>query len=80
MIPTPSGVRVWLAVGHTDMRRGMHSLALQVQLDLMTRANSGFVRQKASADILDRGGLRPPDRHQHIVDGAINISIDLGPD
>jgi transposase len=31
MIPTPSGVRVWLAVGHTDMRRGMHSLALQVQ-------------------------------------------------
>jgi transposase len=31
MIPTPSGVRVWLAVGHSDMRRGMHSLALQVQ-------------------------------------------------
>jgi transposase len=31
MIPTPSGGRVWLAVGHTDMRRGMHSLALQVQ-------------------------------------------------
>ena len=21
MIPVPSGVRVWLAVGHTDMRR-----------------------------------------------------------
>ena len=31
MIPTPSGVRVWLAVGQTDMRRGMDSLALQVQ-------------------------------------------------
>jgi len=31
VIPTPPGVRVWLAVGHTDMRRGMHSLALQVQ-------------------------------------------------
>jgi hypothetical protein len=31
MIPTPSGVRVWLAVGHSDMRKGMHSLALQVQ-------------------------------------------------
>ena len=26
MIPTPSGVRVWLAVGHTDMRRGMHCI------------------------------------------------------
>src|ERR687894_635760 len=31
MIPVPSGMRVWLAVGHTDMRRGMDSLALQVQ-------------------------------------------------
>ena len=31
MIPVPWGVRVWLAVGHTDMRRGMNSLALQVQ-------------------------------------------------
>jgi transposase len=27
----PSGVRVWLAVGRTDMRRGMNGLALQVQ-------------------------------------------------
>ncbi len=26
MIPIPSGVRVWLAVGHTDMRRGMSNL------------------------------------------------------
>ena len=31
MIPFPSGTRVWLATGHTDMRRGMNSLALQVQ-------------------------------------------------
>jgi transposase len=31
MIPVPSGVRIWLAVGRTDMRRGMNSLALQVQ-------------------------------------------------
>ena len=31
MIPLPSGVRVWIAAGHTDMRRGMQSLALQVQ-------------------------------------------------
>ncbi len=31
MIPLPSGVRVWLANGHTDMRRGMSSLVLQVQ-------------------------------------------------
>ena len=31
MIPVPSDVRVWLAVGRTDMRRGMNGLALQVQ-------------------------------------------------
>lgn len=27
----PTGVRVWLAAGATDMRRGMNGLALQVQ-------------------------------------------------
>ena len=31
MISIPSGVRVWIATGHTDMRRGMQGLALQVQ-------------------------------------------------
>ena len=31
MIPVPSDVRVWLAVGRTDMRKGMNGLALQVQ-------------------------------------------------
>ena len=31
MIPIPTGVRVWLATGHTDMRKGFGSLSLQVQ-------------------------------------------------
>ena len=31
MIPVPSGVRVWLATGHTDMRKGFPCLSLQVQ-------------------------------------------------
>ena len=31
MIPIPSGVRVWIATGVTDMRRGMNGLSLQVQ-------------------------------------------------
>jgi transposase len=34
MIPISSGGlggRVWIATGHTDMRRGMNSLALQIQ-------------------------------------------------
>ncbi|MGI4745418.1 MAG: IS66 family insertion sequence element accessory protein TnpB [Janthinobacterium lividum] len=31
MIPVPSGARVWLAAGASDMRCGMNGLALQVQ-------------------------------------------------
>ena len=31
MIPIPTGVRVWLATGHSDMRKGFPGLALQVQ-------------------------------------------------
>ncbi|WP_419255970.1 IS66 family insertion sequence element accessory protein TnpB (plasmid) [Caulobacter sp. ErkDOM-YI] len=31
MIPIASGVRVWIAAGHTDMRKGMQGLALLVQ-------------------------------------------------
>ena len=31
MIAFPAGVRVWLAGGATDMRKGMDGLALQVQ-------------------------------------------------
>lgn len=27
----PAGARVWIAIGHTDMRKGMEGLALQVQ-------------------------------------------------
>jgi transposase len=41
MIPVPSGVRVWLAVGHTDMRRGMNGLALQVQQALGRDPHAG---------------------------------------
>ena len=41
MIPVPSGVRVWLVVGHTDMRRGMNSLAIQVQQVLKRAPHAG---------------------------------------
>jgi len=30
VIPVPVGVKVWLATGHTDMRKGFASLALVV--------------------------------------------------
>jgi transposase len=28
MIPVSAGARVWIATGHTDMRKGMQGLAL----------------------------------------------------
>src|ERR1700685_2095182 len=31
MIPVAAGVRIWIASGHTDMRKGMRGLALLVQ-------------------------------------------------
>ena len=43
MIPFPSGTRVWLATGHTDMRRGMNGLALQVQEVLQRDPYGGHV-------------------------------------
>ena len=41
MIVPPSGVRVWLANGHTDMRRGMNGLVLQVQEALQRDPHAG---------------------------------------
>ncbi len=41
MIPVPGGVRVWLASGVTDMRRGMNTLALQVQEGLGRDPHAG---------------------------------------
>ena len=54
MIPVPSGVRVWLATGHTDMRKGFPSLSLQVQEVLRRDPLSGhlFCFRGRSGDLL----------------------------
>ena len=54
MIPVPSGVRVWLAVGRTDMRRGMNGLALQVQEALRRDPHAGdlYVFRGARGDLI----------------------------
>lgn len=41
MIPIPANVRVWIAAGHSDMRRGMNGLALQVQEGLKRDPHAG---------------------------------------
>jgi transposase len=54
MIVPPSGVRVWLATGATDMRRGMNSLALQVQEALHRDPHAGdlYVFRGKRGDLL----------------------------
>ena len=47
MIPVPSEVRVWLAVGRTDMRKGMNGLALQVQQICFCRLISTSLLRRA---------------------------------
>ena len=43
MIPIPSGTRVWLVTGHTDMRKGFDGLALIVQETLRRDPHSGHL-------------------------------------
>jgi len=49
MIPVPSGVRVWLATGRTDMRKGFPGLSFQVQevlrRDPLSGVESGAVHR-----------------------------------
>jgi transposase len=41
MIPISADVRVWIATGHTDMRRGMQGLGLIVQEHLKRDPHGG---------------------------------------
>lgn len=54
MIPIPSGVRVWLAAGKTDMRKGFDGLARQVQEALQDDPFSGhlFVFRGRRGDLI----------------------------
>ena len=67
MIPVPTGVRVWQAMGHTDMRRGMNSLAIQVQEGLGRDPYAGdlyvFPRQaREVGDIMHPSVQKPRSR------------------
>ena len=49
MIPIPAGVRVWLATGHTDMRKGFDGLALIVQETLKRDPHAAICSSSAVA-------------------------------
>jgi len=46
-------------------------------IDLSSGARSEYVQLEASRDILDRVGMRAPDKVAHNVTGDIKINIDL---
>lgn len=54
MIPVPAGVHVWLATGHTDMRKGFNGLAMCVQEMLKRDPHSGnlFVFRGKRGDLV----------------------------
>jgi transposase len=54
MIPVASGVRVWLATGRTDMRKGFDGLALLVQETLRHDPHGGhlFVFRGRRGDLI----------------------------
>jgi transposase len=54
MIPVPPGLRVWLATGHTDMRKGFAGLALMVQETLKRDPHGGhlFVLRGRRGDLI----------------------------
>ena len=63
MIAFPASVRVWIAVGRTDMRRGMNGLALQVRQALGRDPHAGdlYVFRGARGDLADTDRRRRRD-------------------
>jgi transposase len=54
MIPVPAGTRVWLAAGHTDMRKGFDGLSVLVQETLKRDPHGGqlFVFRGKRGDLI----------------------------
>lgn len=54
MIPVPAVTRVWLATGHTDMRKGFDGLAMLVQETLRRDPHDGqlFVFRGKRGDLI----------------------------
>lgn len=83
MIPVPTGARVWLATGYTDMRRGFPSLALQVQEVLRKDPLGGhlFVFRGRRSDLGEGDLARWPGSmpvHQKTRERKVHLAIGCG--
>lgn len=54
------------------------TLAAHQVARLAVNAKSEYVQLEASRDILDRAGLKAPEKHMHLHAGDIKVEIDLG--
>ena len=54
------------------------TLAVHQVAKLAMTARSEYVQLEASKDIMDRVGLKAPDKHMHLIAGDIKVEIDLG--
>jgi phage terminase small subunit len=54
------------------------TLAAHQVARLAINAKSEYVQLEASRDILDRAGLKAPEKHMHLHAGDIKVEIDLG--
>jgi len=65
MIPLPSGTRIWLVAGVTDMRKSFNGLGERVQHALDENPFSGHLRKLttgvATGGIILSSDSRPPD-------------------
>jgi hypothetical protein len=76
MIAPPSGMRVWLACGHTDMRKGMDGLAMLAQQALEQDPFSGALfafRGKLLLPEQRQGHIWPPQLAVHLRPGAESV-------
>ena len=53
------------------------TIASKKILDLSSNAKSEYIQLEASKDILDRAGYKPVEKSMSLVQGNINVSIDL---
>ncbi|MGR9270754.1 IS66 family insertion sequence element accessory protein TnpB (plasmid) [Rhizobium leguminosarum] len=77
MIPVPSGMKVWLVTGYTDMRKGIPGLSLMVQETLKRDPHSGYLfcfrgRQGGLIKVISHGG------RDRLANAAKNLASGLG--
>ncbi|STI68918.1 IS orf [Escherichia coli] len=60
MIPLPSGTKIWLVAGITDMRNGFNGLAAKVQTALKDDPMSGHVSFSGAAAAVRLNCCGPP--------------------